>query len=742
MGEAPGKTEARTGIPFVGRSGKLLDRALKSLGVDREDLLITNVALCHPPENKKPGVKIIRACAENRLAQELAGKRVLALGATAVKTLVGDDIRMADANTQTFELPNMTVVGCYHPAYILRNPNARKKFMRAIKRWVSPEDVVLETNVIILEKEDDIIDFCQELSEHEGMFVFDLETEGLHPWMGGRILSISFTLEAGTSYVIPGTMLLFCAQWINEALRNTKLKAYGHNVAFDVRWLEHFGIYPADGDYTDTMLLHYLLDENSRHGLKYIVGEALGVANWGEKAEKAFKLYEKRKVKEPDVKLFDCGITEAELLDYNGRDTDYNFRIAGALEKACAKQKVDRHYNLILRPCQMLYSDIETDGIRVDVGKLDSLYIEYEKKLGDREVDLAKLVGRPLNPRSPKQVLEYIQKELGLRKVENTQADTLKSLHSRYPHARPFFDILFDCRALSKIIGTYIKGIKKVLDFQGRIHPGFMLHATATGRLVAGIMLTIPKPFINKFAGPIRDLFIADQGKVFVVYDYSQAELRVITCEAQEESWREVYLHDGDLHSAMAAKIYGDNFTKEQRYITKNANFGFLYGMAARKFVEQLALHGTFITIDEAQTFHDEYFDHIPNIVQWKKLQEWNVKNLGYVVGPFGQRRRFPGFKHLGFRQQQDALRQAGNFPIQNGANALTMKAASVAYEDGMDVKLTVHDEIIVQCRIEEVNSTRDRLKEIMERVPREIYSDYVPFSADGNIGESWGAAK
>lgn len=751
VGEAPGYTEVAQGIPFVGQSGQLL-RAV----VDVSDIMLTNVVLCK--SDGPPCAKAIECCAP-RLKAELANvDSILALGGTAAQVLTGKKIKITKDHGKQYD--NVTIT--YHPAYILRVPRYLDEFRVDLYRWQNPVEVT-DTKVNIVTDINELYNYLL----GKVKVVFDLETEGLHPWFGGSILCMSFTAEPGISYVVPQDILYDNIDKLSK-LFELETTWIGHNLAFDIRWLQSIGV-KTPTSWVDTLLLHYMLNEQKGvQGLKQVARKLLGCDDWDGEAVTVFKAMSKhiKKYGYANLPNIFSLISEDSLHRYNAIDTDMTCQIHDILADACTGQGTIEHYNLILQPSQRMYSEVERQGILIDTNLLEELKLDYTSQMVEARSDLVQItepkeqpikLGEDIggmrglldelikqlfedkfNPNSPKQVGDYLYGKLDLPVLKRTakgapscDVETMQELAARYPSIE-FFEPYFRFKQLSKVIGTYLNGIERDLDENYRVHPPFMLHGTVSGRLTAGLYLTLPKAFVNPYAEPLRKLFIADPGHVIACVDYSQAELRVATCEAQEPLWQEVFLSGGDLHSDMAAKFFGSDFTDKQRKFIKTINFGLLYGMGAGALAQRLG-----VTIAEAQGVMREYYDMIPGVIDWKHAQERHALQHGYVVAPFGQRRRFNSMELR--NNYEDCMRQAVNFIIQNGSNSLSMAAAVEMFNRGYRVLLTMHDEVMLQIPEDQIDSAKDECLEIMEMLPLKIYGDYVPFIGDFSYGGGWG---
>src|SRR5678816_2637665 len=272
VGEAPGATEARTGEPFKGPSGKLLDKALADHGIDREEVYVTNTLLCLPPHGKALRTRDLRACS-GRLYRELdelpSAKVILCLGATAITALRGEKSTLAQWNgrTEWSEKYGAHLVFAYHPAAVLRRPELYDEFLAGIRTAIDMLDAPegpIEVEDIEWEVETSLwhMERVLHAADPDALCVVDIETEGLDPFRH-KLLSVGLCWNTHEAYIIPALLL---HDWAGHAILRTFLmsatKIIGHNLKFDVQHLDRqIGARPAI--YGDTMLLHHALDERS-----------------------------------------------------------------------------------------------------------------------------------------------------------------------------------------------------------------------------------------------------------------------------------------------------------------------------------------------------------------------------------------------------------------------------------------------------------------------------------------------
>lgn len=418
-------------------------------------------------------------------------------------------------------------------------------------------------------------------------------------------------------------------------------------------------------------------------------------------------------------------------------------------------------YTDFLIPASNFLARVEQTGLIYDVSRAADLYEnEVGPELDQLILDMRNIVDNPLfNPRSHVhlaalwydkwQVKHAMQHRPVTPQMQNParsmdKAARLEILAGRYTHK--FGDEqtivaatekLHRYKTLDKQATTYIIGMieRAVLDPESRIYTSLSLFKTVTGRLSS------TEPNLQNITRAkddlpnIRDLFESPRGRQLVQADYSQAELRAISCLSGDSKLKGIYERGEDLHDTVATRFYGEKFTYEQRSKCKNMNFGVAYRQSAATFQEK---HN--IPEKEAQKFIDWWWTEFPSVKAWEKTLEDRIHKDGVIVAPYGNRRRF----HLITKENKEALYREGiNFLPQNTASNLTVDAAMVV-ADNIDwkracISLLVHDSILAEVDDNYVDEYTVICKQAMEERPLAKLGWSVPFMADTGVGSTWG---
>jgi DNA polymerase-1 len=310
--------------------------------------------------------------------------------------------------------------------------------------------------------------------------------------------------------------------------------------------------------------------------------------------------------------------------------------------------------------------------------------------------------------------------------------------------AYKWLEMYTDWKRIEKLRSSYVDNLVPRVDNSGRVHPDYLVYGTEVGRLSARdpAIQTIPRPGSGKTSDEtwgvyIRGLFRAPEGYVILQADYSQAELRTAAGLAQDPFLIETYRKGRDLHSEVAAVMFGPEYTKEQRVHCKMFNFSYLYGGTEYSFAADAGL-----PLNEARTFVRKYNLVMTGLAAFRKSQFELARSQGYVETLTGRRRRFPLITDVNTEEVKKACVHA---PVAGMASDLTLISFiriqewldAVGYDD-VHIIITVHDSVILEVPEEKVKEVGLRVREIMQDTGSEYVSD-VPWKADVDIGPDWG---
>ncbi len=760
VGEAPGREEVKYGKPFVGKSGKLLGAVLSEAGFNKDELHVTNAVLCHPQNNDTPDSKAVEAC-NARLLNELASagvKRVLSVGVVAANAVSSQAVdKITKVRGQV--LPgkgDFTVKIGLHPAFVLRKNSEIENFRRDIKSVMETPNR-LETKYEVITKHTDLEDLIKKLELLGSMVAYDLETTSLEPHRA-EILCISLSYVPGKAIIVAGDAL---QKGVLNRLFSIQTVTYtGWNAKYDNKVLLANGIKPPV-DYDDGMLMHYTTFEMKGHGLKKVAVDELGIQDWEEelkaklpKKTKKTKTTEGQAVREDSDGGF-SNIPKEVLYPYAAIDSDVtrklNFIVHDRMDDP------GKHlYGSLLMPMLNLLTDMEHEGFRIDHTLLLSTIQDYSKKRSNLLQEMRWLVANSeFNPNSTRQVADILFKRFNLPsikltpKLSDSTDDFVISELKKLAPDNEFLDKLTRFKQLTKILGTYLEPMveNSLRDEYGdfRLYPDLMLHGTVSGRLAGGIWLTWPRPKTNEYTGVLRKLILPDRHHALIIADFDQCELRVLTCDAEDERFKEVFDSGGDPHVDTTDALYGPGWrdgmtpaevsSSEKRTTGKTVNFAKVYGAGPQKIADTAD-----VSLAIGKDMSEKFDKAHPKVLQYFKRVHDEVWNNGYTETKFGRKRRF---ELITDDNWNDIKREAGNYRVQSPANDINFKAALQVKQQLVDarIRLLVHDSIILSAPESSVDSYRKEVERIMQQAGAE-YSTYVPFTAETKVGYSWGDAK
>lgn len=843
--DAPELTErvmSKKEILFIGehpdinpRAKSILYNALTEAGFGDHDFRWLNVLDEAPAEGKNITKTMIKAAADKfgRRLERKDPRYVVPLGNTACQALLGQQ-GISKLRGKPMEVGGRVILPMLHPNIALHDEKYEDTLLGDLLRLKEcvtfggiPEERDLDYQIV------DTWDKVKAmLKDLKGRVATDLETSRLYPFTTmqdelieqGRASKEMVAQHKGThgSNNLPRVvaMQFGCRkrQWIvpmetagiwthDELVKIVKLVTRKlkdcvnvfHNGKFDALWmLVRFGVKWRVN--FDTMLAHFLCDENDRHGLKYLAQKYLGAPDW-------------------DIDGKDKTSWSPKNAKYACHDVYYTRKLYFVLKKLLNEDHdVKRVYDLIMIPCIQLFIEAEHRGVYINLDKMDDaeafLREEVATALANLErwekhavkVDAkGKNKGR-INWGSNDQLGDLLFNQLKIKSIEKTKGgkeSVSESVLLRIDH--PMVGDLLKYRAASKQLSSFIEGWRPYIDTTGRLHPVFKLHGTVTGRL------SCEHPNLQQVPRDprIRSLITAPSGWVLMEMDLSQIELRIAAELANELSLLSVFASGGDphwqtaireiergagyrkeiiktarLHHEQQGKEYVKmNYSEAVEYVlsiggdeakdvvaswaetkalepfinwgetrkkAKAINFGYLYGMWWKKFkIYARDNYGVDVTDHEAQASREAFFELYPGFPEWHDKQRRFAQVNGYVRSLSGRKRRLP--KAMGGRdtpERREAQRQAINSPVQSFANELNLMAALQMRKEfkrsWFRLVGTVHDAVLIEVREDMVEHVYNRGLEIMSGP--ELLTDFeielsVPIEAEAKIG-AWSTGK
>ncbi|PHK50941.1 DNA polymerase I [Staphylococcus edaphicus] len=396
-------------------------------------------------------------------------------------------------------------------------------------------------------------------------------------------------------------------------------------------------------------------------------------------------------------------------------------------------------------PLARILSKMEETGIYTVASDLQEMEKEIQLKLDVLIDNIYEAAGEPFNVNSPKQLGVVLFETLELPVIKKTKTgystavDVLEQLQGQHP----IIDYILEYRTLSKLQSTYVEGLQKVISEDNRIHTRFNQTLAQTGRLSSIDPNLQNIPVRLEEGRRIRKAFkSSDKNNVIFSADYSQIELRVLAHITQDESMKQAFINDEDIHTATAMKVFDvqpDEVDSIMRRQAKAVNFGIVYGISDYGLSQSLG-----ITRKQAKQFIDDYLDSFPGVKQYMEDIVKDCKAQGYVETLLHRRRYIPDITSRNFNLRGFAERTAMNTPIQ-GSAADIIKLAMVNFANEVkhtnfhaQLLLQVHDELIFELPKEEVETFGEFIENIMDNA---LELD-VPLKVESSYGETWYDAK
>jgi len=783
-----------------GRFQDALELQLSGLGLDPAKMRFTPVIKCSEFDVSLTN-KQLKDHAAEYLIPELDrmpnAKFILALGNESLLATIGKS-GITKYRGRAFDRGDAIVMATVSPSAVNRNPGQKPAYIADLRLFANkvndkavgikdPKYLVVDSKEA-LDKLGRILDMTDELD-------FDIETTmGEYYEADSEMVSVAGTCEVikpdGTKGLVVFALPLShpesvwrnkwqaILRWFGRHIKKIR-KVVAHNSSFDCKWMIWYGVplYPT----FDTMLAVHLLNENVQKGLKPQAMSRLGVPPWG----------------------IDTGNLQSkplkEVLHYNVLDTWYMYHIKKQLVKELAAQpRLARIFKFETMPAQRELIDSEIRGVWIDVERLKERKPIAEERLRIIEENIREAAGLPDkdDPDWPANIkhLKSGDKRIpmaenfnasifarwmlfewcGLRVVERGKPKpdgspgdpsmaegVLMELKDDHPVVKHMLERVTAQKHLSSFFNPY----EALYDDNHRIHTTFKLAGTVTGRLSSG------KADADKISGTrgkmrgvnlqqvprdkfIKGMFGAPPGWTFVESDYSQVELRVAAFLANEENMKHIYSIGGDIHTSTAMTVTGlpkSEITGEiRKKVGKPVNFGFLYGMGAKKFtITAFENYGSRFSIEDAEAARKAYFKLYPALLPWHAKQRRLVNQYGRVESPLGRVRNLPDIYSPDQGVRAEAERQAINSPVQGFASDLAVLSMIEINRQFRERGIAghclglVHDAINYEIRDDHLAWALPIIKDTMEDMDL-VYKRFgtvvdIPIIADVAVGQHWG---
>ncbi len=565
---------------------------------------------------------------------------------------------------------------------------------------------------------------------------FDTETTGIDVFVA-EMVGLSFCFVKGEAYYVTlpneRAEALEVLKEFKAFFQSEHIEKVGQNIKFDLLMLSMYGI-ELKGKLFDTMIAHYLVQPELRHGMDYLAEIYLRYRTIHYE-----ELVGGKGKNQMDIRFVDLDL----LCNYAAEDADITFQLKQILESELKENGLENLFYEIEMPLLRVLSIMERNGVRIDSEALRQSSEILTAELIVIEKEIHDMVGFSFNVSSPAQVGEILFDRLKLddkaKKTKTGQYSTSEDILEKIRSKHPIIGKILDFRGLKKLLSTYIDALPQLINPQtGKVHTSFNQTVAATGRLSSTNPNLQNIPIRDAQGKEIRKAFIPDEGCVFLSADYSQIELRIMAHLSGDKNMLDAFNSGLDIHTATAAKIYKipvEEVTSDMRRKAKTANFGIIYGISTFGLSERLT-----IPRGEAKELIDGYFATYPDVKRYMDECIQRAKENGYVETIFGRKRFLSDINSQNSVVRGFAERNAINAPIQ-GSAADIIKIAMVniqkrLFAENLQTKMTmqVHDELNFTVPEAEIEQARKVVVEEMENVLKLK----VPLIADCGVGKNW----
>ncbi len=598
-----------------------------------------------------------------------------------------------------------------------------------------------EHNYLLVQTDNEIKNLLDELNNFSEI-CFDTETTHIDANQAD-LVGLSFSVKLTEGYYVP------CPEDRNETIAilekfkpifEDETKTWvGQNLKYDLLMLKWYG-YTLKGNIFDTMLAHYVIEPDGKRSMDLLSTKYLGYV-----PVSITELIGKKGKGQGNMR--DVSIEDAK--EYAAEDADITLQLKNVFLPQLKTKAVEKVFYEIENPLVKTLTDMEFEGIRIDMDFLKSYSIELEAEAKIAEEKVYELAGVRFNVASPKQLGEVLFEKMKLdpkaKKTKTGQYATGEDVLAKLATNNPICEQILTFRELTKLRSTYVDAFPILMNKKtGRVHTNYAQAVAVTGRLSSTNPNLQNIPIRTTKGKEIRKAFVPrDENYVLASADYSQIELRVVAAISGDENMCEAFRTGKDIHTATAAKVFGvdeKDVTKEMRYKAKSVNFGIIYGQGAFGLAENLGISRT-----EAKEIIDNYKKEFPNIQKYMDDTINFCRENGYVETLMGRKRWLKDIGSANFTVRGFAERNAINSPIQGTAAdmiklaMIKIHAALIAGNFKSKMLLQVHDELVFDVHKHELEKIKPLILNNMKSAL--TLPNDVPTEAELGFGDNWLAA-
>jgi len=569
---------------------------------------------------------------------------------------------------------------------------------------------------------------------------FDTETTGTDP-NNVELVGISFCFEKGKAYYIPLPSNFEECKTILEDFKpifiDNTIEKIGQNIKYDLSVLKWYDV-NISGNIFDTMIAHYLIEPDQRHGMDFLADAYLEY-----KTISYDEVTEKRRGHQLTMREVQHHKIQA-MVDYACEDADITFQLAKIFYPLLKESNTLELFETIEVPLVPVLASMEKEGINLDTEALNIFSTELHEDVLKIRERIYEMSGTEFNISSPKQLGEILFERLKVtdkpKLTKTKQYSTGEDILQKLLKKHPIIQEILDYRSLTKLKSTYVDALPLLVNPRdNRIHTSYMQSVAATGRLSSQNPNMQNIPIRTAKGREIRKAFIPkDDEHIILAADYSQIELRIIAELSKDEAMLDAFINGIDIHTATASKVYGipiGEVDNDMRRNAKAVNFGIVYGISAFGLSENLG-----IARKEAANIIEQYFIQYPGIKRFMEESIVFARENGFVETIMGRRRYLRDITSNNAVVRGFAERNAINAPIQ-GSSADMIKIAMINIFNEFEKQhleskmiLQVHDELVFDAKKSELET----VKKIIEEKMRKAIPMKVPIVVDMNTGINW----
>jgi DNA polymerase-1 len=565
---------------------------------------------------------------------------------------------------------------------------------------------------------------------------FDTETTGLKA-LEVELIGIAFSFEAGKGYYVSFPENQEETKTILEEFRpffESDIEKIGHNLKYDIKVLSNYKM-PVKGNLFDTMIAHYLINPDMRHGMDVLAETYLNY-----QPVSITELIGKKGKNQLSMRV----VPIKDQTEYAVEDADITLQLKEHFTTELENGNVTKLFKDVELPLVSVLTAMEIEGINVNTEFLKELSVALTDDINRLEKNIYELAGEEFNIASPKQLGIVLFENMKLvdkpKKTKTGQYKTGEDILSYLAKDHEIIRDIQEYRQYKKLQSTYVDALPNEINPKtGRIHTQYMQAVAATGRLSSNNPNLQNIPIRTERGREVRKAFIPrSQEYVLLAADYSQIELRIIAALSEEETMMNAFKNGEDIHASTAAKVFNVDLkevTREQRSNAKTVNFGIIYGVSAFGLSNQ-----TDLSRSEAKELIDTYYETYPKLKAYMASQVDFAREHGYVETVLNRRRYLKDINSRNAIVRGASERNAVNAPIQ-GSAADIIKIAMINIhrrfeKEGFKSKmlLQVHDELVFDAHKDELETIQPIIKFEMENA----FKMSVPLDVEMDVGYNW----